>query len=127
MNLRNAVTVLVAATACARPPARSVNTDGPRRARDVITAADLDRVSVVTAFDAIKQLRPEFLTFRRGGRPPAVYVDYVRAGGIETLRDVPVAHVVTVRFLSAIDATTRFGTGNDGGAILILTGGRPHW
>lgn len=125
MNLRTAVAVLVTATACAMPRANSVTDDGPRRLRDVITVTDLQRVSAVTAFDAIKQLRPEFLTFRRGGRPPAVYVDYIRVGGIETLREIPVTEVAEVRHLNSSDATTLFGTGNTDGAILILTGGRP--
>jgi hypothetical protein len=53
-----------------------------------------------------------------------VYVDDVNVGGVETLRNVPRDAVVLVQWLSAIDATTRYGTGHLSGVIAVTTGAR---
>jgi hypothetical protein len=45
----------------------------------------------------------------------------VRMGGVGALRQVRVHNIATMRFMTPSDATTRFGTGHAGGAILILT------
>jgi outer membrane receptor protein involved in Fe transport len=50
-----------------------------------------------------------------------VYVDGVHFGDIESLKTISVTVLKRVEYLSAMDATTRFGTNNTGGAILIST------
>lgn len=93
---------------------------------------DIDRAEVVTAagstaFDVISQLRPAWL--RPRGAPsltdadphPAVYLDGLYFGGIDDLRAVPANQLETARYLSASDATTRFGTDHASGAILVTT------
>lgn len=99
-----------------------------RPERDVLLAQEIQGTTAVTAYDAVRQLRPEWL--RRRGRssiqnPRAemlvVYLDGARYGGSETLRNVTVGSVLEIRHLDANDATTRFGTGHAGGALLIRT------
>lgn len=96
--------------------------------RDVLLADEIQGTSAVTAYDAVRQLRPEWL--RRRGRssiqnPRAevlvVYLDGVRFGGPEALRTITIGGVREIRYLDANDATTRFGTGHAGGALLIQT------
>ena len=50
-----------------------------------------------------------------------VYVDGARFGGIESLSLIQATPILEIRFLSASEATSRFGTGNSGGAIVITT------
>jgi hypothetical protein len=52
---------------------------------------------------------------------PVVYVDGRLFGGMRELHQIRASDVAIMRFLSAPDATTRFGTGHEGGAILIET------
>jgi hypothetical protein len=51
---------------------------------------------------------------------PTVYVDGVRYGDCEALKTIQAIDVGELRYLNGIDATTRFGTGNGSGAILVL-------
>ena len=50
-----------------------------------------------------------------------VYLDGFRYGSVESLATIPAMNVVEVRWLSAMDATTRFGTGNTAGAIAVTS------
>jgi len=94
--------------------------------RNVITVADIEAINVSNAMDVIQRLHPEFLRGR--GRNsiasgdaqfPVVYVDGVRAGELEVLRSIPAHDVREIRFVSAADATTRYGTGHTGGVIEV--------
>ncbi len=81
-----------------------------------------------TAYDLLAQLRPEYLR-NRGSvsiknnvqATAVVYVDGTKFGDLEALRNVNAEHIFRVDYLSASDATTRFGTDHTGGAILITT------
>lgn len=95
---------------------------------DVITAAEIERISAATAYDAIQRLRPEFLRSRGrsaagvgNSQTPLVYIDAIRAGGLDTLRGIAAQDVEEIRWLSAADATTRYGPGHAGGVIEITT------
>lgn len=85
-------------------------------------------MSAVTAYQAVRRLRPQWLR-RRGVssmRSPGsgqivAYVDGVRAGGAEALERVQAVVVVEMEYLSGPEATTRFGAGHGGGAILVRT------
>ena len=48
-----------------------------------------------------------------------VYANGIRLGGTDTLRDLPVVDIKEIQYISAADATQRFGTGHSHGAILI--------
>jgi len=99
-----------------------------RRNPSVITAEEIAGSSVKDAFEAIQLLRPQWLRTRGVSSTSsleaievATYVNGSRYGGVENLRNVPAANVIELRYLNATDATTLYGTGNLGGAILVKT------
>jgi hypothetical protein len=101
--------------------------DSSRTTRDIIGLEEIQSVEVANAFELIQRLRPEMLrpraTLGLGGSQvtPTVYLDGVRAGELDQLASVSKDALREVRYISAADATTRFGTGHTGGAIMILT------
>jgi hypothetical protein len=119
-------TVLLAgmlAAACGSAPR-----NGPPRSRNVITAEEIAPLNVSTAWDIVQRLRPDYLRSRGSTsitRPSAqyavVYVNGVRAGGLEQLRSIRAGDVETIRYISASDATTRWGTDHSGGVIEVTT------
>jgi hypothetical protein len=97
-----------------------------KRNPDVISAEEIETASdAQDAYQVVKRLRPMWLTMRGGGSMNsrvadiAVYVNGVRMGGPDALRDIPRTGVVEMRFLRGTDATQRFGTGHESGAILV--------
>lgn len=123
----SAATLILALAGCASSPA-SGSTE--RNNRDVLTAEELQARRAVgrTAYELIANLRPEYLRSRgavslRDPTPvtATVYVDGIRFGSLESLKLINADHVTGARFINASDATTRFGTGNPGGAILVTT------
>jgi hypothetical protein len=120
-------TVAVAAVvACASGAQRREPATSPDP--DVILGDEIQTTTAVTARDAVRRLRPHWLR-RRGPvslRNPnadavVVYLDGVRFGGPESLRTIVASSVLMIRHLNASDATTRFGAGHAGGAILVQT------
>lgn len=99
----------------------------PSPRSDVISADELSTVSANNALDAVRLLRPEWLR-PRGSRAsnimPGVIVDNTpvgEVGDVSYLRTIPLTNIHEIRFLSASDATTRWGTGYVGGAIQVIT------
>jgi hypothetical protein len=101
--------------------------EGTSRDRNVLTQADFTAAtSDRSLYDAISRLRATWLV-RRGSTSLGitaegdvqVYMDNVKLGGPESLRSVRVEDIALVRFLSASDATTRFGTNHMHGAIMV--------
>jgi hypothetical protein len=99
---------------------------------NVLTAEDLQQTTENTVWDAIRRLRPQWLRTRgrtslTGQSPdePAVYVGGTRYGALRDLRQMQVFQVTRVRFIEPIEATTLFGTGHTGGAIMIDLGPNP--
>ena len=122
MRLR---TLLFAAllAACASAP----STRAPRADRDVLAAEEIAQTNVGTLHDAIQRLRPHFFLSRgrtslRGPNNPrpVVIVNNVPQASFESLRAISAEDVQYVRFLSALEATTRFGTGYMAGAIEVV-------
>ena len=86
--------------------------------REKITAEEIAAANAFNAYDAVSKLRPMFLQ-QRGSSPPVVYVDNIRYGSPATLRDIPTTNIQQIEFIGASDATTRFGTGDSGGVIMV--------
>jgi hypothetical protein len=93
----------------------------------MITRADLDKTSYMSAYHAIETLRPSWL-WRRGNATisnpdpfPIVYLDGMRRGDLDELHMIPSDDVDTITRLSPADATTRWGTGHLAGAIDVRT------
>lgn len=88
---------------------------------NLLTAEDLADVQQLDAHQAIQRLRPRWLR-GRGGVNPSVIVDGAgRPEGLAALEAIRVGEVEEMRFMNANDATLRYGTGHNGGAILITT------
>ncbi len=111
--------VLIAASACA-----SGGSSGPRRDPNLITAEEMSQFSALTALDVIRRLRPRWLR-SRGQSNPQIIQDGARMGtSTENLRTLSVSDIESMRFLSASDATMRYGTNFPGGAIEITSRAR---
>jgi hypothetical protein len=106
---------------------QNVGAPDGRRSGDVLTQSDIERAGVSTAFDAVQRLRPVWLRTRGRGsiqssaQYAVVYLDGAQVGGPEALRRISATDVRSILYLRAADATTRYGTGHEGGAILVET------
>ena len=113
-----AVVVLGGACASSGQPDQS----RPRRNRNLITAEELSELSVSTCYEAVRRLRPAWLQARGRSPLPVVFRNNARWGGDpRSLESIRINSVSEIRFLSASDATTRYGTGFTGGVILVVT------
>jgi outer membrane cobalamin receptor len=120
----------LAVAACAA--ASQGNQTGGRRS-NVITADEIASISAVNAYEVVQRLRAQWLISRgiAGTRDPAlegapsagivVYLDGVRRGGVESLREIPSEQIRELRWIDAKDATTRYGTGHIAGVIEVYT------
>jgi hypothetical protein len=112
-----------AAIACAPP-------SGTRTTRDsnVITRQDLEGSIGRNAYDAIESLRPNFLRSRGTqtfdptvSAQAAVYLDGQRYGEVTALRSIQVDTIHEIRYLSASNATSKYGTNHTAGVIEVTT------
>ena len=101
---------------------------GPRRSSRVLTADEIAEVVVVTAFDAVQQYRLHWLRSRASptflnpdGSPPVLYLDGIRLDDISELGRIRADVVERMEYLSPSEATNRYGTNHNGGAILVTT------
>jgi hypothetical protein len=122
----------------------------PRGANEVITREQVEGASAASVHDLVQRLRPEWLrtrgnnSFSEGGKvwttgemgsadrgynivvvpgsdAIVAYLDNARLGGPETLRQISAANVQRVEFISAGEATYRWGINHSHGAILVTT------
>ena len=123
-----AATAIFLALGCGSAPV-SVVTGAPGH-RDVLFDAEIRSgvVSGQSAYDLVEHLRPEYLRSRgtnsfRDTTPlrAIVYIDGLKYGSVEQMKTLSAERVFQVQYLSAADATTRFGMDHGGGAILITT------
>ncbi len=148
MTLRSFVGVLAigALAACAsggsKPPAAAPSTTAaastgtaPRRgSANLIVQAEIEGAHLETIYEVIERLRPNMMRTRgqmgrvsgaaSGGSGAGmstikVYQNGTLIGDITMLRGIQASTVKQVEYLNSSDATTRFGTGNDAGAILV--------
>ena len=101
--------------------ASTKGTNSPGQSPNALTAAEISASTARNAFEAVDLLRPQWLRTRGGSYLPVVYLDNTKYGEIDALRNIPAANVAEMQYMSSSDATTRFGTGHVGGAILVKT------
>jgi len=121
--------VLLSACASSGAASRS-EASASRGDPNVITGAEIAGTSASTLYDAVRALRPTWL---RRSRPTAVipqdqsqllvYVDGTRFGNIDSLRQLAITGIASVRYHSASSAEARFGSGHLLGAIEVTTPG----
>lgn len=104
------------------------STSGSQRDPNRISLEELQDLPPGTAYDAVGRLRPAWLRGRSsttgggtggGAQAARVFVDGREFGSVASLRDLHLDSVAEIRFMSARDATTRYGTGYPGGIILV--------
>ena len=117
------VAALVIGTACA-PNGISGNRGG---SRSVILEEEILDSGARNVFDLVQIRRPHWLRVRGhqslnlAEETPTVYFNHTRMGSTEALRNISLAAVQSIRFLSPAQANLRWGTGNSRGAIVIST------
>jgi hypothetical protein len=97
-----------------------------QRHQNRLTGEEIRATNKDNLFDAIRSLRPNWMARRgRGSLTVAeyvkVYVDGMQLGPPIAMREMNLTEVTEAVYLSASDATTRYGTGHESGAILIST------
>lgn len=120
------VFVGLSTTACAATTTASSRQVFRNAGRDVITAAEIVAARVTDVYQAVAQLRPEFL--RRQTQAPlmapvsvAVYLDDLPFGTVESLRAIPLDQVRLITYMRATEANFRWGGSHPAGAILVTT------
>lgn len=83
-----------------------------------IVRAELEPLGQLSAFRAVERLRPNWLR-SRSGDSPVLYVDGSRRGDTGDLGNIMASEIHQIEYMSASDATNRYGTGHAGGAILV--------
>lgn len=108
-----------------------------RGGSNLITQSEISAVigQVENAYDLVEKLRPQMMRSRastfgavredgtQGGQQITVqaFVDDIRLGELTNLRTVPATTVHEIRYISATDATQRWGTGYMSGVVQVIT------
>jgi hypothetical protein len=96
--------------------------------RDVLTPAEYQGTTARDAYGLVQQYRSEWLRTR--GRTSfhadsvatlQIYVNGSRFGDVESLREIPIAEILELRYRNGQEATMRYGTNHPAGVIEIKT------
>jgi len=125
------VVLAVAASlvACSAGAGTGDETGGARPNRNLLTAAEIAEVRTLhNAYDAVAQLRPQWLTPRPSRsasdptpRVPAAFVDRMELSGLQAMRTVSVGEILEIRYFESGEAVARFGRRYDSGVVQIIT------
>jgi hypothetical protein len=114
------------AAACAS--SGSSASGGPKPGPNLITADEISRVNVVNAYEVVQKLRPAMFRQRQVASANAqangelvIYVDNNRFGDVDSLRQISASSIAALRYYSASEAQTKWGSGHPGGAIEVVT------
>jgi hypothetical protein len=97
-----------------------------RRSGNLITEAEIAETAARDGYHAVQLLRPQWFRVRGASSmsatsEPAVYLNGQRIGELRSLGTIQATAIREMRFLTAAEATTRYGTGHEAGAIIVLT------
>ncbi|MEW5915231.1 MAG: hypothetical protein AB1762_02445 [Gemmatimonadota bacterium] len=136
------VAALAVGTACASGGSAggsgtpAAGTPVPRGSANLITEAEIVATGLDNLYEVVERLRPNMLRTRgqvgrlagategsSGASSSAikVYLNGTQIGDTQALRSIQARSVKSVQYLSPSDATTRFGTGVDAGAIVVTS------
>ena len=100
----------------------------PQGDRNHIIRAELAELTATDAYEAVRQLRPHWLSTRgaatiRGfsSSDVMVHLDEALLGESETLQQISISIVEEMFYLSSSEASTRYGTGYLNGVIIVRT------
>jgi hypothetical protein len=134
------VLALSLAAGCGGQSGTSSGASEPRPVRgsaNVISEQEIAQGTYQTALEIVQSLRPQMTRYRatttsapRGGTglseatavagSVVVYMDETRLGEVSALSTIPAQRVREIRYISANDATTRWGTGHNNGVIQVV-------
>jgi hypothetical protein len=93
---------------------------------NVIASPALGQTKAASAYDAIRQLRPEILRSRAPGslmlftqRQPSVAIDNVIVGGVDVLRGLAASEVSRIEYVNSWKAAKEFGLQLPDGIVLV--------
>lgn len=123
-----AVAVVMACASGQAAPEVSAAGGAPSRNVDVITEAELADPAVASgdAYDAVQKLRPRFLmtrgavSARAGGGATRLSIDGGPLLALDGLRSMRPSQLTEIRYLSASDATQRFGAASASGSVILV-------
>jgi hypothetical protein len=124
-SLRVVCVVLLALSlsACASTPAPERS---ERSGRAMLTNTEIHSTNYADAYSVVQSLRPEWLrapaanSFRSSDQIQ-VYLDGNRMGGTDQLRQIMTRSIMSMQFLTGLEASQRWGLNHGGGAIVIST------
>lgn len=123
-----ALVMLAAGAAAATVAACSGQRSRPERRldRSVITREQMLRGNYTTVYDAVSAIHSMWLRPRGPDSFTVnsvvwVYVDGIRAGGVDVLQTIQPRLVNTIRFYDGPQATSRWGVDNGAGVIHVST------
>jgi hypothetical protein len=127
-------------------PAQEADRVKYERNRITFDEIDSKAADAQSAYEIVQRLRPHFLHLR-GGTGPAtqrarqqmpqssrrepvavgvqVIIEGGRRGSATLLKEITAPSVLEISYLSGSEATTRYGTGYEGGVIIVKVGIRP--
>jgi hypothetical protein len=98
---------------------------GERVDRNVITQAQIREAGFRTAYEAVEILKASWLKIRPDGlsqqREVLVYLDDIRLGGIQSLKQVLSSEIVLIRYYDSQTAIMRWGVDHSQGVIMVVT------
>lgn len=117
-NVVLAVALAIGLAGCASSGGSSSRPAGATNNR--IVKAEFEGLGQISPLRAIERLRPGWLR-TRSGDDPILHVDGARRSSLRDIDAYQISEIDRIEYMSASDATTRFGTGYGGGAILVFT------
>ena len=118
------LSLVTAACASTKPAADPTVAGSKRGPRDFIGVEEIESAGGGNALDFIRSVRPMWLV-KRGPQSlhyegdVVVYLGTARMGGLQTLRDMPVSSLRSLRYLDVGAANYKFGPGHPYGAIVV--------
>jgi hypothetical protein len=116
---------------CASANSSQDGASGSSRSR--ITQEELEALPPGSAFEAVQALHRDWLRSRSstittdtGRTTPEVFVNGLPFGSLNSLYSIGIETISEIRYLSASDSTTRYGTGYPAGIIEIVLKNRPR-
>lgn len=127
MTRRLFILALLLASACGYSQVEPENRTRTRS--DRLTQEEILRTQMTNMYDVIQRLQPGWLTPQRERGLPApigVFVDNVRVGNVDFLRQIPATQVAEARFLSNRDIAAELTTRQQAGiaSAIMLTSRR---
>lgn len=108
---------------------RSARPKGESGDQYLIVASELQSTNQPNVYDAVRQLRPQWLTRVVGGRSGdntiVAYLDEQPIGSASALTRIPLRVASRVRYLSPTEAQVRYGSPNGLRAAILVESAKP--